>query len=115
MQWYTEGVRKQQQRVRKVSQLVVLGVLAAGYSLILGLHHRLVGGALLDGAIGVMLGLFICSRPVANLLDMLLFESRWAASTRRSDLAWVGLNLLVLGFGCIMVMGGAVRFASARV
>ena len=101
--------------MRNVGQLLVLGVLAVGYSLVLGLRHQLVGGALLDGGFGVLVGLFVCSRPAANLLDMLLFESRWPASRRRSDLAWVGLNLLVLGFGCIMVMGGATRFASVCV
>ena len=110
---YTDGVRKETRRVRNVGLLVVLGVFALGYAGTLWLRHRLVGGAMLDGGIGVVLGLFICSRPVANLLDMLLFETRWRASTRRSDLAWVAFNLLVLAFGCIVVMLGATRFATA--
>jgi hypothetical protein len=113
-QCYTGSVRKEKQRVRNVGLLVVLGAFAVGYGVVLGLRHRVIGGATVDGGIGVLLGLFICSRPVANLLDMLLFETRWRVSTRRADLAWVMLNLLVLAFGCIMVMLGATLFAAAR-
>jgi hypothetical protein len=112
-QCYTDGVRKEKQRVRNVGLLVVLGVFALGYAGTLWLRHRLVGGAMLDGGIGVVLGLYICSRPVANLLDILLFETHWRASARRTDVAWVALNLLVLAFGCIVVMVGTTRFATA--
>ncbi len=107
-------MRKEKRHVRNVGLLLVLGVIGLGYGAVLWLRHRLLGGALLDGGIGVLLGPYICSRPVGNLLDMLLFETRWRTSTRRADLAWLALNLLVLGLGCLIVMLGATRFATAR-
>ena len=36
--------------------------------------HTLTGIPVLDGSMGVTLGLYICSHPAANAVDMLFFE-----------------------------------------
>ena len=73
----------------------------------------LTGVSLLDGSIGVVLGLFICSRPAGNTVDMLFYErgafrrltSGWAG------IGWLVLNLLVLFVGWLVIVSGAMRFA----
>jgi hypothetical protein len=59
------------------------------------------------------LGLFICSRPAGNAVDMLFYErgafrrltSAWAG------IGWLALNLLVLFVGWLVIVSGAMRFA----
>jgi hypothetical protein len=72
------------------------------------------GRALLVGALGVLFGLFVCSRAAANMIDLLLFDrfifSR--RSTRRSDLLWIGLNLLTLLIGWITIIEGTTRLVA---
>jgi len=87
-------------------------LLAAGYGALILVQPVLTGNKLLDGAIGVGLGLYICSHPAAAMIDMLYmdrlvlqrFASEW------SDIGWLGLNLLVMVAGCIVTVTGATRF-----
>ena len=51
--------------------LIVLAIVFGGVLCYLG---ALTGVALLDGGIGVALGLFICAHPAANAVNMLFFE-----------------------------------------
>jgi len=71
----------------------------------------------LDGAIGVFLGLYVCSHPAANAVDSLLFghNARRQISSRRADMVWLALNLLALLSGWIAIFIGATRFSTGAV
>ena len=87
-------------------------LLAAGYGALISARPILTGNALVDGVIGIGLGLYICSHPAAAMIDMLYMDrlvlkrlaSEW------SDIGWLSLNLLVLVVGCIVTVAGATRF-----
>jgi hypothetical protein len=71
---------------------------------------------MLDGSVGVALGLYICSHPAANAVRMLFFErdtlrhiSEW------SVIRWLALNLLVLLAGWMVIFLGLRRFAEQAV
>jgi hypothetical protein len=68
----------------------------------------------LNGSIGVLLGLYICSRPAANLVDFLFFGRyrERTAPSRRDDLLWLALNLLVMLAGWLVIVTGATRFTA---
>ncbi len=93
--------------------LWILGLVAILYLTLVYFLHSLTGNRLLDGSIGVVLGLYICSRPAGNAVDMLFYErgamrritSEWAG------IAWLALNLLVLLAGWVVIVIGAVQFA----
>jgi len=75
---------------------------------------RLTGITELDGLLAVLLGLYICSQPAANALNMLLYGAgirNWA-SLNRSDVMWLGLNFLVLLSGLTLIAAGTMRFFS---
>jgi hypothetical protein len=59
------------------------------------------GNSIMDGMVGIVLGLFICSRPAANGID-LLFVERGAFKRvvkQRAGIAWFLLNGLVMAVG----------------
>ncbi len=91
-----------------VASLIYLGALA---------FWRTVANApKLAGSIGIVLGLFICSRPASNLVDIVLFGRTvpWQSSSRRNDIIWLVLNGIVFLAGCIVLFAGAVRLAGTR-
>jgi hypothetical protein len=88
-----------------------LVALALTYSYLFYLLPTLTGNRLLDGSIGVILGLYICSHPAANAVDMLFFERsalRWGRSNWLG-LGWLALNLLILLLGCFVIVIGVIR------
>ena len=81
---------------------------AAVYLVSLRVLPTLTGHPLLDGGIGVTLGLYICAHPAANAINMLFFE-RDALRSARSDwplIRWLALNLFVLLTGWMVVFAG---------
>ncbi len=63
------------------------------------------------GSIGVLLGLYICSHPAANAVDLMFFE-RGAVrrlSKEWSGIGWLALNLLVLLVGWLVIVVGTTR------
>jgi hypothetical protein len=78
----------EQQRGRSYKTLGVVVLLALLYGGWIYTQRTITGIPRLDGAIGVLLGLFICSLPAANMLD-LLFAARRAQS---SSSEWVLLG-----------------------
>jgi hypothetical protein len=105
----------QPKRRRNVTTLVVLLLLAAGYSALLLLRHRFIGTPKLDGSIGVVLGLYICSQPAANMLDMILYSGNSRrSSSLRATLWWLVLNVVVLAAGCMVLILGTTRFAGGQ-
>ena len=67
---------------------------------------------LLDGSIGVILGLYICSHPAANGIDLLFYErGRFRrVFSETSGLGWLMLNALIMFVGWIVIVFGAARF-----
>ncbi|MGE5602760.1 MAG: hypothetical protein ACM30E_06900 [Nitrososphaerales archaeon] len=88
--------------------LIVLAALAGAASRFLRTPDE---RTLLVGALGVLFGLFVCSRAAANMMDMLLFDRYVFSrrSTRRADLLWIGLNLLTLLVGWVTIIEGTTR------
>jgi hypothetical protein len=102
-------MRRRHGRSAKVLWGLIL--LAAAYGGLLSVLRTFTGMALLDGSLGVLLGLYICSHPAANAVDLLFFERealRQAAS-EWSGLGWLALNLLVLLAGWAVIAIGATR------
>ena len=100
----------EQPRGRSYKTLGVVVALALLYGGWMVTQRTITGIPRLDGIIGVLLGLFICSRPAANMLDLLFAaRSSQSGSSGRSLLGWLGLNLLVLFLGWIVITIGATR------
>jgi hypothetical protein len=97
----------QRQHKRNTRVLWGLILLAIAFGSSLRYLHTLTGIAMLDGSIGVALGLYICAHPAANAVNMLFFErdtlrqiSEW------SVVRWLALNLLVLLAGWMVIFVG---------
>jgi hypothetical protein len=105
---------RERRRGHNVKTMWMLILLAIAYGGWLYYERTLTGNNKLDGSIGVLLGLFICAHPAANLLDALLFSGNTGggSSSWRSALAWLALNLLVLFSGWNVIVIGTTRFVS---
>ena len=105
---------RERRRGHNVKTMWMLILLAIAYGGWLYYERTLTGNNKLDGSIGVLLGLFICAHPAANLLDVLLFtdSAGGGGSSWRSALAWLALNLLVLFSGWNVIVIGTTRFVS---
>ena len=101
-------------RGRNSKWLLALILLAIAYSSLLNGPRTLTGTPTLDGAVGVLLGLYICSHPAANAVDSLLFGRRGPhpVSSRQSTVVWLALNLLALLTGWLVLFIGATRFTA---
>jgi len=88
--------------------LVVLGI---AYSGLLYSHGTLTGANNVDGVIGVLFGLYICSHPAANGVDLLFFRRsvRPHFPSRRAFVLWLALNGLALLIGWIVIFIGTTR------
>ena len=92
--------------------LAVLLLPAISYAAYFYFFRTLTGSDTLDGAIGVVMGLYICSRPAANAIDLLFLgrgelrgvTSGWAGA------GWLALNVFVLFAGWFDIWIGALRF-----
>jgi hypothetical protein len=102
----------QQQRDRNIITLSILIVLGIAYSGLFYSQYSLTGMNHLDGIIGVVFGLYTCSHPAANLVDMLFYRRsiRHRFSSKRSIVLWLALNMLVLLIGGIVIFIGTTRF-----
>ena len=101
----------------KTIRMWVLLVPAAAYLGWMTYWPLLTGTTLFDGSVGVLLGLYICSHPAANGID-LLFLQRGAfrrALKQTSGVEWVMLNALVMLVGLMVIMIGTARFMETRV
>jgi hypothetical protein len=90
--------------------LAALAIVCLGW---LRYWPALSGSRLVEGSLGVLLGLFICSNPAGNAVDMFFFErgALRRATTEWGSLGWLALNLLVLLLGWLVIFMGAIRFA----
>jgi len=94
---------------RTLWALVLFGI---AYSTSVYYLHTLTGAEVVDGILGVVFGLYICSHPAANLVDMLFFARRSGRQfpSSRSAVLWVALNMLVLLIGWMVIFTGTTRF-----
>jgi hypothetical protein len=94
-------------------RLVRLILLALAYAGVIHFRRAVTGFPALDGVIGVILGLYICSHPAANAVDRLFFErsAQRQVSSRRAGVAWLALNLLTLLIGWLVIVIGATRLS----
>ncbi len=93
--------------MKKLCILILIGIVYTGW---LYSQGTLTGVHRTDGIIGVVLGLYVCSHPAANFVEMLFFRrgirngsSPWDVASR------FGLNLLVMLIGWMTVFVGAMR------
>ncbi|OFV90487.1 MAG: hypothetical protein A3G76_02215 [Acidobacteria bacterium RIFCSPLOWO2_12_FULL_65_11] len=64
-----------------------------------------------DAIVGVLLGLYICSHPAANGID-LIFAQRGAVqrmTSQWSGVRWLALNFLVMLVGWMVLVAGVTR------
>src|ERR1700693_2717257 len=96
---------------RNIKTLGALVLLGLAYSSLLYYQRTLTGINKVDGIIGMMLGLYICSYPAANFMDMFFFErdTRLQFSPRWSAVLWLVLNLAVLLIGWFVIFIGTTR------
>ena len=101
----------QQSYERNTKLLWGLVVLTLIYGYLLYSRRTLTGAPLVDGSIGVILGLYVCSRPAAHAVDMIFAErtSLWRVTSKGEGLGWLALNLLVLLLGLMTIMIGVMR------
>jgi hypothetical protein len=106
----------QRQHKRNTRVLWGLILLAIAFGSSLRYLHTLTGIAMLDGSIGVALGLYICAHPAANAVNMLFFErdtlrqiSEW------SVVRWLALNLLVLLAGWMVIFVGLLQLVDRAI
>jgi hypothetical protein len=99
---------------RKVAVLVGMILLAILYLGLLAYQGTITGTNKWDGALGVMLGLYICSHPAANLLDLILFRRLvWPPEASPWSIAgWVVFNLLIVGMGYMVILTGMLHFTT---
>ena len=101
-------------RRRSFAIVMLLGLILAAliYSGIIYTRSAFAPHDWVEGTLGVILGLFICSRPAANLLD-LLYRSHYAGPPRLW--IWLTLNLLTLLVGVIVVFIGVMQFTRSTI
>lgn len=90
--------------------LIILSGLYIGW---LFFFDSISGLSQLDGSIGILLGLYICSRPAANVLDILMFMSadlRENIVSTNSGRLWLVLNLLTAVAAWGVIFMGVLRF-----
>jgi len=100
---------------RNAGLLWTLIVIAAIYAVWICYGYGLTTMPELEAGVGVLFGLFICSRGAANLLDMILFGRilQPDASSKRSEALWVAFNLLILAVGWGVIFVGATHLVQA--
>ena len=99
---------------RKTGLLIALIVVAAAYGIWFQRRHMLTGNPTMDGAFSVLLGLYICSRPAGNAIDLIFFERSpfHRMITEWSSIGWLALNILTLLMGWIVIHLGTLHLAS---
>ena len=102
-----------QQQPRSLTRLWLVALLGLVYTAILFLRPLLLGRPLLAGSIGVLLGLYICSHPAANGIDMLFLGRRghYVERSPQAEAIWLLVNFLVLLVGLVVTIIGATRFS----
>jgi len=93
--------------------LGLMALLAMAYYLTIYFWRPFSTAHKLEGSIGILLGLFICSKPAANLLDLLfdLLVNRFQRISGPRLILWLVLNFVILFAGWLVITLGFTRFA----
>jgi hypothetical protein len=96
-------------RLVRLWVLLAIAVAYIGWMLI---RQTLTHNSRLDGSIGVLGGLYVCSNPAASFFDLLYFRRRLIGNLLHpsAQIAWIALNLVVFSFGCLMITVGVIYF-----
>ncbi len=102
------GQRRRGSNTRALWGSVLLAIV---YGSLLHELPTLTGIIMLDGILGVILGLYICSHPAANAVDLLFFDRGVfrQVSSQWSGIGWLALNLLVILAGWLVITSGTTR------
>jgi hypothetical protein len=84
-------------------------IAAAAYGALLARLPTLTGEPKLDGAIGVVLGLYACSHPAANAIDALFYPRGALVRASWLGAGWLALNAAVMLAGWLAIVGGVMR------
>ena len=92
--------------------LGVMVLLALAYAATVYVWRPLTTAHKVEGSLGILLGLFICSKPAANLLDLLfdLLHNRFQRVSGLWLTMWLVLNFIVLLVGWFIITLVATRF-----
>ncbi len=67
-----------------------------------------------EGAVGVVLGLYVCAHPARHFIDLLLYRTiegeRFAAA--RAMAGWLALNAAAMAGGWIVIVIGVMRLTA---
>jgi xanthosine utilization system XapX-like protein len=105
-----EEIRQYRRKIRFLGLLILLGLI---YTALLRSRLPLTGIHQLDGILGILLGIYACAHPAANLLDIALYHHGLPAqlSSKRASIYWWALNIAVLLVGWMVIATGLLRFA----
>jgi len=97
---------------RKNALLLALIASAALYSLWFTAQRAVTGNPTLDGALSVVLGLYVCSRPAGNAIDLLFYERGTLRFSQWTSLRWLALNIVTLIMGWLVIYLGTTHLTS---
>ena len=103
----------QQHIARNTWLLVFMLILAGAYTGWFAYFGFLSGSNRLDGTLGILLGLYICSHPAANMLEILLFmkaDAREGLVSTGAGRFWLLLNLLTVLAAWAVIFNASLRF-----
>lgn len=105
-----------QPRRRSLPRLWVVGVIGLAYVAVFAFSPAMLGQPLLAGAMGVMLGLYVCSLPSANAIDYFFYSRTGHAveESRQAETVWLATNIVVMLVGLTVIIIGATRFSLPR-
>jgi hypothetical protein len=97
---------------RKSVGLLALIAAAALYSAWFAARRIVTGNPTMDGALSVILGLYICSRPAGNAIDLFFLEHGSFRFSQWNSLRWLALNILTLLMGWLVIFLGTTHLTS---
>jgi hypothetical protein len=99
------------QYVPNTQRLCMLLLPATAYLAWASYFRPLEGSGVIDGTVGVLLGLYICSHPAANGIDLIYIErgALRRVASRWSGVSWLALNGLVMFVGWLVIVAGATQ------
>ncbi len=96
-------------RGHSINALLVVAACGIVYTGLLR-FNSLTGIEQVDGVVGVLLGLYVCSYPAAYLVDSLFFRRGGQDPfLARHSFLWFALNMLVLIIGSVVIFLGTTR------
>ena len=101
----------QHRREWNIKVLCLLVLLGTAYSSLLYYERALTGSDMADGIIAVLFGLYVCSHPAANVINMFFFRRgvQGQSSSKWSPVLWVALNMMTLLIGWMVIFFGTIR------